>query len=137
MISRQDLIDRFGEEEIARLTDHEHYQTINEVVLGRALADAVAEVNSYLAPVGLVGIDPPKALVIKACDIARYYLYENGVTPIVEARYKQALAWLKEVMRHPQMLDPNAESDNQSHDMVSGISVQGNDSPDYWWRDAY
>ena len=72
MITQADLIERFGAEEIARLSDHDEYRTINAAVVEKAITDAVAEVNSYLAPVGLVGITPPKALVLKACDIARH-----------------------------------------------------------------
>ena len=67
MISQTDLVERFGEEEIARLSDHDEYRTINAAVVAKAIADAEAEVNSYLAPVGLVGITPPKALVLKSC----------------------------------------------------------------------
>ena len=98
MITQADLVERFGAEEIARLSDHDEYRTINAAVVAKAIADAEAEVNSYLAPVGLVGITPPKALVLKACDIARYYLHEDGATEIVRERYRKAFRLLKVVM---------------------------------------
>ena len=79
MISLQDLIDRFGETELANLTDKENYAIIDETVINHAISDAVAEVVGYLNPTGLIvnGVyahTPPKSLVLKTCDIARYYL---------------------------------------------------------------
>ncbi|HRL00932.1 MAG TPA: DUF1320 domain-containing protein [Vitreoscilla sp.] len=108
IITRDDLLERFGEKELMELTDREAYAVINDNVLQKAIEDAEAEAGAYLQAAGLVLKAPPKALVIKTCDIARYYLYENGVTDIVEARYKQAISWFKDVVKNPQMLDANA-----------------------------
>ena len=47
MISQTDLVERFGEEEIARLSDHDEYRTINTAVVAKAIADAEAEVNCW------------------------------------------------------------------------------------------
>ena len=133
MISQTDLVERFGEEEIARLSDHDEYRTINAAVVAKAIADAEAEVNSYLAPVGLVGITPPKALVLKACDIARYYLHEDGATEIVRERYKQAIVWLKEVMKNPSMLTGMGATTPKQP--VSAIAVRPNVLPKRPWAD--
>ena len=86
IITRGDLLERFGEKELIELTDREAYAVINDNVLQKAIEDAEAEAGAYLQAAGLVLKAPPKALVIKTCDIARYYLYENGVTDIVEAK---------------------------------------------------
>lgn len=119
MINIQDLIDRFGEAEIINQSDRNHYQTINEVVVNRAINDAVALVESHLNPTELfrrsqdgelvykyatVQAPIPAILTAKTCDIARYYLYDDGTTEIIEARYKQALDWLKQVANSPKML---------------------------------
>lgn len=133
MITQADLVERFGEAEIAALSDHDAHQSINAAVVDKAIADAVAEVNSYLAPVGLVGITPPKALVLKACDIARYYLHEDGATEIVRERYKQAIAWLKEVMKNPSML--TGMGDTTPEKPVSAIAVRPNVLPKRPWAD--
>lgn len=132
MISLADLIARFGEEELAERTDRENYRQINEEVVARAIEDAEHEINAYLAPVGLVGIEPPKALKLKACDIARYYLYDDGVTPIIEARYKQAIAWLKEVMKNPKMLSADARLSDEVLEIKSAIAVHPNPTPSIW-----
>lgn len=136
MISLQDLIDRFGETELANLTDKENYQIIDEIVINHAIADAVAEVVGYLNPTGLIaggvylGI-PPKSLVLKTCDIARYYLYENGVTDIVEKRYKQAIDWLLLVQKNPSMLTGLADT-GATDEIKSGIVVMPNRPPNMW-----
>lgn len=142
MISEQDLIERFGAQELAQLTDREAYQVIDSAVVAHAIADAEAEAESYLRAAGLVArnskgeltyiaaVTPPKALVIKLCDIARYYLHENGTTEVVEDRYKQAIAWLKEVMRNPAMLRGIEGGSNPA--LGSGIAVKANPTPSVW-----
>lgn len=136
MITLDDLIDRFGESELANLTDKENYQIIDETVINHAIADAMAEVVAYLNPTGLIvgGVyvgTPPKSLVLKTCDIARYYLYENGVTEIVEARYKQAIDWLKLVGKNPAMLTGGV-GDTGANGTKSGIAVMSNPTPNMW-----
>ena len=108
IITRQDLIDRFGEDELVLLTDREGRGVIDDEVLNRAIEDAEAETAAYIQAAGLVLSSPPKVLVIKVCDIARYYLHDNGETQVVLDRYKQAIAWLRDVVRNPRLLDPDA-----------------------------
>lgn len=141
MITLQDLIDRFGESELAKLTDRQSYQVIDEAVVARAISDAEGEVATYLRSAGLVGVDAlgnviylkapkvPDALVLKTCDVARYYLYENGTTVIVEKRYDDAIKWLDKVKKDPTMLTgPVIEQPNTS----GGITVIPNPVPNYW-----
>lgn len=132
MITLDDLIERFGESELIQLTDHENYQAIDETVANHAIKDATAEVVAYLNPTGLIqhGVyvgTPPKALILKVCDIARYYLYENGTPDIVEKRYEQAIAWLRLVGKNPAMLTGTAKADDKQ-----GICVMPNVPPDMW-----
>lgn len=142
MISKQDLIDRFGETELAQLTDREQATVIDDAVLNKAIADAESEIESYLNLTGLFFRDedgslvyrlaahPPKPLIIKACDIARYYLYEDGDITIVKERYQQAIAWLKLVMKNPAMLTGN--QDTAKIKGQNGVYVLANPVPDYW-----
>lgn len=111
LISPEDMILRFSEREIAALTDHDYGKTVDVEVLERAIADAEAEAGSYLAAAGYKSIDGaavPRVLVIKVCDIARYYLHEDGDTEIVEKRYKAAIEWLKAVVKEPRLLGLDA-----------------------------
>lgn len=136
MITLTDLTDRFGENEIINLSDHDRLEVINEVVVNQAINDATAEVVGYLNPTGLIvnGVyahTPPKSLILKTCDIARYYLYENGVTDIVEKRYKQAIDWLLLVQKNPSMLTGSHE-DEQGGTGQSSIVVMANEVPSMW-----
>ena len=52
MITRDDMITRFGEREIANLTEHGSGRVRDEDGLQRAIDDAIAEAGSYLAAAG-------------------------------------------------------------------------------------
>lgn len=96
--TQQNLIDRFGEVELIQLTDRTGSNVIDAVVVGRALADADAQINGYLAvrydlPLTTV----PGVLEKLACDIARYQLHENRVTEIVGKRYEQTIEFLQDI----------------------------------------
>lgn len=100
MITRQDMEQRFGAAEIDALTDG------SEDTLSRAIEDAQAEAAGYLAAAGFrQPFSPvPRVLVLKICDIARYYLHQDGDIDIVDRRYKAAVAWFQTLVRNPKML---------------------------------
>lgn len=96
--TKQNLIDRFGEEELIQLTDRENLGAIDDSVLDAALADADEEIDGKLAvryrlPLATV---PPR-LVRMACDIARHSLYADNPTATVVDRYNSALDYLRAV----------------------------------------
>lgn len=96
--TRQNLIDRFGEDELIQLTDRAGDGVIDDTVLNMALADADATIDSYLAkrydlPLSLV----PPALVPKAAAIARYLLHDESPTEAAKENHKEAIAWLRDV----------------------------------------
>lgn len=139
MITVTDLTTRFGEDEIAQISDKKHYSTINIDVVNKAIFDAEAEVESYLNAIGLVSRNAngelvyrgqaPESLIIKLCDIARYYLYDDAVTSIVDKRYGQALRWFERVQNNPKMLTGiNIEIAQNK----SGICVMPNAKPSMW-----
>ncbi len=89
--TQQDMVDRFEESELISLTDSANTGTINAVVLGKALADADAEIEGYLVgryqlPLASV----PPVLTRIACDVARYYLYDDHAPEHVRTRYEDA-----------------------------------------------
>lgn len=169
MITLTDLIDRFGESELANLSDKDNYRLINETVINHAINDALAIIQSYLNPTGMIrqGADGkliyvgqlcpssshqnpyddpysnpyghqaigqvPKALILKACDIARFYLYDDGVTEIVQKRYDDAIAWLKMVSTNPAMLTGVATSNKGQ----SGIYVISSATPSLYDTDKH
>lgn len=94
--AQQDLIDRFGETEVLQLSDHENTGDIDADVVARALGDADALIDSYLATKYTVPLSPVPDLVKQmACDIARYLLYRDSSPDLVTARYNAAVTSLK------------------------------------------
>lgn len=98
--TQADLIDRFGEEELAQRTNRVDGLTIDAVVLARALADADAEIDGYLATrYSLPLASVPAVLVRLGADMARYRLYDDGVPETVAQRYKDAVALLNRMAK--------------------------------------
>jgi len=106
-----DLVARFGATELAQLTDVTNIppSTIDEERVGLKLDDAGVFIDGYVGQVyrlplagcskpdgsGGFTLVPPPVLVRLACDLARYYLYDD-LAPENEVyrRYKAALAEL-------------------------------------------
>jgi phage gp36-like protein len=96
--TQQDLIDRFGETEVIQLSDRASTGAIDAAVVAAKLADAAAEIESYLAGRYTLPLEPvPLALQRIACDIARYHLYDDRPTEYVAKRYDAAIAFLRSV----------------------------------------
>ncbi|MXS82270.1 gp436 family protein [Nitrosomonas oligotropha] len=97
--SQQNMIDRFGEDELIQLTDRDSLGAIDATVINRALGDADATINGYLAARYTLPLANPVPEMLErfACDIARYALYDDGVKEAIETRYKDAIAYLRDV----------------------------------------
>lgn len=98
--TRQDLIDRYGETEILQLTDRDGIGVIDDTVVTRAIDDAGAEIDGYLAgryrlPLATV----PRLITSVACDLARYHLYADGAPEAVAKRHDDAIKLLGAVSR--------------------------------------
>lgn len=98
--TQQNMIDAFGETELIQLTDRTNPGVLNTQVLGRAMAEADAEINGYIAsryPLPLVSV--PVVLTGYACDIARFKLFTVEAPQVVQDRYKQAMRYLEGVAK--------------------------------------
>ncbi|MBI1246158.1 MAG: DUF1320 domain-containing protein [Alphaproteobacteria bacterium] len=102
--TQQDLVDRFGSEELVQLTDRTNTPatTIDTDVVADALADADALIDSYVGksyalPLAIV----PPILTRVAADIARFFLFGDRVEKdgAVDRANSAAIAWLKDVAR--------------------------------------
>jgi phage gp36-like protein len=94
--TQADLVERFGAEELAQRTNRVDGQTIDAVVLGRALADASAEMDSYLARRYALPLASTPTVLVRVCaDLARYQLCGDKVPESVRQRYVDAVALLK------------------------------------------
>ncbi|MCC6195714.1 MAG: DUF1320 domain-containing protein [Burkholderiales bacterium] len=95
-----DLETRFGAQEIAQLTDRDGGVFADAAVVDRALSDAQALIDSYLAaryPLPLAPV--PDVINRMCCDIARYYLHEDRVTEQVRQRYEDCVSLLQAIAR--------------------------------------
>ena len=94
--TQTDLVERFGFDELAQRTNRVDGLTIDTVVLGRALADADAEIDGYLATRYTLPLaSTPAVLVRLAADLARYQLCGDKVPDSVRQRYVDAVVVLK------------------------------------------
>ena len=130
--TQQNMIDRFGEQELIELTDHANAGSINATVLGQALADADAEINAYLTsrytlPLATV----PPVLVKFAADVARYQLYDTRATEMVKARYDDAIKFFKMLVNGSVSL--GLDPVNQPVVDVGGVQVS---APDRVFNDS-
>lgn len=127
----QDLIDRFGEDELIQLTDRANLGVIDDSVLNQAIADADAEINGYLANYSLPLATVPIVLVRSACDIARYFLYDDAATEQVTKRHDDVLKFLGQVAKGTISLGVDATGNKPTPSdgtlMESGGRVFGRD----------
>jgi len=100
-VTKDQLIDRIGAEELVQLTDRFGDGDLDDDVLATAIADADAIIDSYLAPryalplaQALIDASP---LARVAGDIARYALYTAEAPDEVRNRHADALRWLRDV----------------------------------------
>lgn len=125
--TQQDLIDRFGSQELIELTDRASTGAIDATVITRALNDADAEINGYLAGrYSLPLATTPPALSRMACDIARYRLYEDRATEAVTQRYKDAVRFLDGIAKGLVSLGLNAAG-TAPEAASGGVKTQGKD----------
>ena len=105
----QDLLARYGEQEIRLLADRDNDGVIDANVVAAHLQDADGEIISELA--GAVAIDatnPPLNLKRLACQIAKYRLYGSNPTEAARNDYKDAIAFLRLVRAGKASLDGGA-----------------------------
>lgn len=118
---KQDLIDRFGSEEIVQLTDRANIPptTVDDIVVGRALADADAMIDAYLGKVYSLPLTvTPPVLVKIAADLARSYLHGESADKdsIVTRNAKAAMDWLRDVSKGLISIDDGGEQPAQAGD---------------------
>ncbi|MBL8500026.1 MAG: DUF1320 domain-containing protein [Nitrosomonas sp.] len=99
--TQQNMIDRFGEDELIEITDRGGLGVIDSTAVNKALNDADAQINGYLAGRYTLPLATPVPEILErlACDIARYSLYESKPPEIVDIRYRDALDQLRDVSK--------------------------------------
>lgn len=96
--TQDDLIQRFGHEELIQLTDRALIGQIDRATVGAALGDADAAIEGYLAARYAVPVTPIPALLRRlACDMARFFLHGNAAPEPVRQAYEDALRVMKDL----------------------------------------
>jgi phage gp36-like protein len=105
--TKQNMIDRFGELELIQLTDRANPGVIDDTVITQAISDAGAEIDGYLNRYSLPLANVPSNLVRMACDISRFYLYDDAMTDSVQTRYDSCIKYLIAVAKGLITLPPD------------------------------
>ncbi len=120
-----ELLDRFSAEEIAQRVDRSIPRLVSAellraaanaedlsaytaaeqsaasaalAVIAQALTDAASTIDGYLAGRQSVPLaSPPVVIKRLACDMARYFIYDDQVTEVIQKRHDAALAFFREV----------------------------------------
>ena len=91
----QDMIDRFGLDEMTLLTDRTGTGSPDPNTAAMVLNDASSQINTYLASRYQLPLTPvPDVAVRWACDLARFQLYRTEAPANVSQNYKTALTEL-------------------------------------------
>ena len=131
--TQQNLVDRFGLQEMIQLTDIDNLGVINTLVLNQAIADADAVINGYLSGrYSLPLASPPAVLTRMACDIVRYYLNDDNVTDQVKRRFDEAIKLLEQVAKGIISLG----LDSQGETVAQTSQIEINSQPSVFGRDS-
>lgn len=92
------MVGRFGEDELIQLTDTSGSNAVDATKVEQAIDDASSMIDGYLQGRYDLPLANPPAVLTKLCaDIARYNLYDNGVTELIQTRFDAAMKFLKSV----------------------------------------
>lgn len=115
----QDLIDRFGEEEVSQLADRDRDGEIDAAVIARALEEADALVDSYVARRYTIPLaETPVLLRRLAGDIARHALFKDDPPEPVSTAYRQAVSTLRDIAAGRALLNIEGDEPARSGDVV-------------------
>lgn len=117
--SQQDLIDRYGADELIQLTDRANLPatTIDAAVVSAAIRDAENLADSYIAKKYQVPLVPvPDVLIPIVCQISRYYLHGRRLDKHdpVTRDFERSIAWLKDVANGTVQLEAEGKASGQS-----------------------
>jgi phage gp36-like protein len=121
--TQQDLIDRFGLDEITQISDETGSGTLDTGRVAQALADANAQIDGFLGTRYTLPLSTiPAALNLIACDVSRYRLARLPADEM-RRRYEDALRWLGKVATGEYGLGVDAEGQVPAE--TSGVQISG------------
>lgn len=98
----QDIIDRYGNDTLLMLTDRDGDDQVDTQVIDQAVADATAEIDTYLAAKYSLPLPTTPSVLVRLCvDIAIYRLSSTAdmVTEEKRQRYEDATTLLRRIAK--------------------------------------
>lgn len=129
---QSDIVDRFGEELLYQIADRDRDQQLETAAIELALADASAEVDTYLSQRYTVPLDPtPRVVVRLAVDIAVYRLAQKAqaYTEEIRQRYEDAIELLVRMAKGTAGLGEAAEETGAGGE-IKGGQILPTDNPE-------
>jgi phage gp36-like protein len=101
--TQQDIVDRYSEAFLASLADRDGDGLVDTTAVTKALADASAEIDTYVGAAYELPLASTPAVLVQICvDIAVYklgYAPGAGADDAKSERYKAALAILRDIAK--------------------------------------
>ena len=98
----QDIIDRYGNDTLLMLTDRDNDDQVDTQVIEQAVADATAEIDTYVAAKYTLPLPTIPSVLVRLCvDISIYRLSATAdmVTEEKRQRYEDAIALLRRIAK--------------------------------------
>lgn len=122
--TRDDMISRYGQEELVQLTDRSRIGAVDDTELSAKIADAGAEIDGYVGTRYTLPLSPvPLALVRVACSIAWFHLHRFERPDYVKDEYKNAVRFLEAVSAGKVSLGADAAGAQPA--AASGADMEG------------
>jgi phage gp36-like protein len=103
--TEDDLISRFGEDELIDATGRGQSTEIEGEPLEDAIADSDAVIERHLRGRYTLPIDGSNDLRQIACDLTRYFLWGISAPEHVRQRYEDAMSALRDIAKGVTLLD--------------------------------
>lgn len=112
--TQADLEDAFGASELVQIADRDGDSLPDPGFLAAVLERADSFIDGYLAGRYALPLDAPypPVIVATACDLARYWLYDDAAPERVKEAFDAAVAWLKDISAGRALLQLPAATEN-------------------------
>lgn len=122
-LTQQDMIDRFGADIIASLSDKNNHSVIDDDVVAAAITDATEIAKGYYNAAGIGGYVFDANTVAKMADIAMYRLASDNATELQKERRNEAIKWFEFLVNHPSAVSQTNDDDSDDKHNVHSYAV--------------
>jgi phage gp36-like protein len=113
----QTLVDQVGVDEVTRSADRDLDGVADVAVVDRAIADADAEIDSYVGAIYKVPLAPVPSVVVTYSAVIAMYRLSSDIGTLTEEkrqRYEDAIRWLRDVASGKAVLGADVEPEAKS-----------------------